>query len=104
MAKLQHYIPKVAVEAVLTVNLDELRALDALVGYGVDELIKHFYKHMGEAYLKPYEHGLRSFLQAAAGASTGIHQANEAQKALDKFYIEKGKPRTAAVEAKDAAT
>lgn len=91
MATLQNLTARVTVEAVLTLNLDELRALEALVGYGIDPLIKHFYQHMGESYLKPYEHGLRSFLQAAAKASTGIAAADEAQKALDEYRITKGR-------------
>lgn len=84
MAKLVAYKPHVEVSATITLNLVELRALDALTGYGVDKLLAHFYKHMGEAYLKPYEHGLRSFLEAAASVS--LHPANEAQKLLDTAH------------------
>lgn len=51
-----------AVTVGATISLDEsqLRALDALAGYGTDEFLKVFYKEMGESYLKPHEKGLRS--------------------------------------------
>lgn len=96
MAKLQHFTPRVTAEAIMTLDQDELRALDALVGYGVEPLIKHFYKYMGEHYLKPYEHGLRSFLKTAAHASSGIRAVDEAQRELDEWKIEKGRRRARA--------
>lgn len=96
MAKLQHFTPRVTAEAVMTLDQDELRALDALVGYGVEELIDHFYRQMGKAYLKPYEHGLRSFLRTAAHASSGIRAVDDAQRELDEWKIEKGRRKAAA--------
>ena len=96
MAKLQHFTPRVTVEAVLTLNHDELGALDALVGYGVEPFLKLFYKHMGEAYLKPHEAGLRSFFNAAAHARQGLRAVSEAQRDLDEYRIEKGRRRAAA--------
>lgn len=88
MASVKHFRPRIEAEAVITLNLDEMRALDALTGYGVDQLIEHFYKHMGESYLKPYEHGLRSFLKAAASVS--LHAADEAERVLQNHYASKG--------------
>lgn len=89
MAKLQSFRPRIEVEATIKLNLDEMRALDALTGYGVDKLIEHFYKHMGESYLKPYEHGLRSFLQAAASVS--LAAADEAERVLSEHYEKKAR-------------
>lgn len=37
----------------------ELRALDALVGYGVDNFLRVFYANLGQHYLKPHEAGVR---------------------------------------------
>jgi len=47
-------------EILLTLNETELRALDALVGYGVDPFLKVFYEKLGKAYMEPHEKGLRS--------------------------------------------
>lgn len=54
-----------AIEGSVIIVLDEseMRALDALVGYGTDAFLKAFYEKMGQSYLKPHEHGLRSFFQ-----------------------------------------
>jgi hypothetical protein len=97
LAKLEHFTPRVTAKAVMTLDQDELRALDALIGYGVDELIEHFYKQMGKAYLRPCEHGLRSFLKTAAHASSGIRAVDDAQRELDEWKIEKGRRKAAAV-------
>lgn len=49
---------KVELTATLELNESELRALDALAGYGTDTFVKVFYKHMGRHYLEPHEKGL----------------------------------------------
>jgi hypothetical protein len=59
MAKLKSS-PKVNVSITLELDEEEARALDALIGYGNDQFIKVFYEHMGTAYLKPHEKGLRT--------------------------------------------
>ena len=41
----------------------EARALEAMVGYGIDPFLKVFYEHMGQHYMKPYEAGLRSLFK-----------------------------------------
>lgn len=46
--------------AVLRLTEPEIRALDALAGYGTDGFLKVFYEKMGEHYLKPHEKALRS--------------------------------------------
>lgn len=56
--------PKVEFELYISLNESEARALEAIVGYGVDDFLKVFYTRMGEAYLKPHEGGLRSLFQA----------------------------------------
>ncbi len=68
----------------------EAGALDALVGYGVEPFLKAFYKEMGEAYLKPYEKGLRSLFQSIRegdGSVSGILE--KARDARQVFYGQK---------------
>ena len=52
--------PSLDVKVMLELNEDEIRALDALAGYGVEGFLKVFYKEMGQHYLRPHEAGLRS--------------------------------------------
>lgn len=56
--------PMITIEATFTVNESELRALDALAGYGDQAFIDMFYQKLGAAYLKPHEAGLREFLKS----------------------------------------
>lgn len=84
MAKLVQQ-PTVNVEATFTVSEAELRALDALAGYGDDAFIKMFYKEMGQHYMKPYEAGLREFLQTVRSfAPSIIRRTDDARKAFEK--------------------
>lgn len=60
MAKLNSTI-QVQYSATMTVTEAEMRALDALVGYGDEAFIKAFKEKLGKAYLRDHEHGLKSF-------------------------------------------
>ena len=67
------------------IQLDELevRALDALAGYGTDPFIEAFYKVMGKSYLEPYEDGLRSFLDGVRPiCKEAISRVDAARKEL----------------------
>ncbi len=68
--------------ATITLNEDEIKALDALAGYGVDQFIALFYKHMGRAYLEPHEAGLRSFLEVVCGCDRMVKSAEECREFL----------------------
>jgi hypothetical protein len=82
MAKLTQR-PVVDVSATFTVNEAELRALDALAGYGDDAFIKAFYEKLGSAYMLEHEHGLREFLQSVRNFAPAIlHRADAARKAF----------------------
>jgi hypothetical protein len=96
MAKLQHFTPRVTAEAVMTLDQEELRALEALVCYGIEPLLALFYKHMGSVYLKPHEAGLRSFLKTAHQASEGVRAVDQAQSDLNEYRIEKGRRKAQA--------
>ena len=77
-------LPVVSVTAKFTVTEGELRALDALAGYGDDAFIQMFYKNLGEAYMKPYEAGMREFLKSIRNvASPILSQTDKARKAFN---------------------
>lgn len=74
---------KVEFSGDLTLNEVELRALDALVGYGVEPFLKVFYEKMGEAYMKPHEAGLRSLFSAIRANVPGqLQRIDTARKLL----------------------
>lgn len=62
------------IETRITIDLSEAEAgaLDALAGYGTDEFLECFYKHMGKAYLQPYEAGLRSLFDSVRHGTAGV--------------------------------
>ncbi len=55
--------PSLDVKVVLELNEDEICALEALAGYGIDSFLKVFYAQMGQHYLRPHEAGLRSLFK-----------------------------------------
>jgi hypothetical protein len=62
--------PVIQVVTTFTVNEEELRALEALAGYGDDAFIKMFYNELGKHYLQPHEKGLREFLTSVRKLAT----------------------------------
>lgn len=77
--------PKVVLTATLELTKHELGALDALAGYGTDEFLEVFYKHMGKAYLEKHEEGLRSlFRSVRENVPRMFNRAREAEKAFTK--------------------
>lgn len=48
-------------ECTLRLTEGEMRALDALTGYGFRPFLEVFYKEMGKHYLEPFEKGLQEF-------------------------------------------
>ena len=48
-------------QCTLRLTEDEMRALDALTGYGFQPFVKKFYEKLGRHYLGPYEKGLQQF-------------------------------------------
>lgn len=73
------------VRATLTVNEAELRALDALVGYGTDPFLKVFYEKLGRAYLEKHEAGLRSLFESVRSLAPSIMgRIDSAREAFNK--------------------
>ena len=52
--------PTVEVNVVITLTESEIRALEALAGYGDKSFLDTFYKYMGRHYLQPHEDGIKS--------------------------------------------
>jgi hypothetical protein len=70
--------------ATLTLNETEVRALDALVGYGDDAFIKAFYETLGKAYMRDHEAGLRSAFEAIRrDVLPALHEIKQARKFLE---------------------
>ena len=63
----------------------EARALLSITVYGADEFLKVFYQHLGKAYLKNHELGLRSLFKS-------IKPIEFELKKIDKARIEFEKP------------
>ena len=52
------------IEATLVLDEEQVRALDAIVGYGPEAFIKDFKNQLGTAYIKPHEKGVHSLFKA----------------------------------------
>lgn len=60
----------------------ELRALDALVGYGFKAFLETFYTRMGKAYMEPYADDLKALFDKVETLRPQIHEINKARQAL----------------------
>lgn len=77
--------PIITVAVSFTVDEEEIRALDALAGYGDDGFVKAFYEKLGTAYMRDHEQGLRRFLKTIRGiAGPAIARVDEARKLLQQ--------------------
>lgn len=72
----------IEITASLTLNEGQLRALDALAGYGADAFLKAFYVKLGKSYMSPFERDLRDLFALIRGevpaALAGVKKAREA--------------------------
>lgn len=76
---MENFVVKIDVEVKANMVLSEieLRALDALVGYGVEPFLKVFYAQMGKHYLQPHEAGLRALFKNIGQVTPGpLRQAD----------------------------
>lgn len=73
--------PTVQAKFVLVLSEQEAGALHQLTGYGTDQFLEVFYKHLGKAYLGPYEQGLRSLFESikSQGYEGQIERLEEAR-------------------------
>lgn len=76
-------MPRIELDVSLRLNEAEIRALDALVGYGDKAFIETFYTHLGRHYLKPHEAGLLSLFDTVRSNLPPILRRHDAaQKAF----------------------
>lgn len=69
----------------LTLNEVEIRALDALVGYGDDSFLEVFKAKLGAAYIRDHEAGLRSAFSAIRrDVLPALHEIDDIRKSLPK--------------------
>ena len=96
--------PKIELTATFVLSEDELRALDALAGYGDDAFLKVFYAGLGRAYLGPYEQGLKELFAAVRRYVPGmLEQARKAKLSLEQIVIQDQVPRVPCPTPKQAA-
>lgn len=79
----------------------EVRALDALVGYGIDAFLEVFYEHMGRHCLRPHEAGLRSLFETIRSELPAVMRRHDAALkafALDDPIIRSRKDHDALIE------
>lgn len=75
--------PRVEVSATIKLTETELRALEALAGYGTDNFLEVFYKQMGKHYLQPHEAGIRTLFDVIRSDLNPIlHRTDAAKKAF----------------------
>ena len=75
---------RITVTASLDLNESEMRALEALVGYGTDTFLDAFYSKLGKHYLSPHEHGIRTlFEKIKEEIRPALGACNRARKAIE---------------------
>lgn len=70
-------------ECTLKLTESEMRALDAMTGYGFRPFLKVFYEKLGKHYLKPHEKALQEFF--AKVRTEGVPQLRAIDKARREF-------------------
>ncbi len=80
--------PHIEASAVFTVDEEEMRALDALVGYGFVGFITAFKKHMGESYMAGHEDGLKRFFESIrANIPAILDRATQARAVFEGLKV-----------------
>lgn len=70
-------------EGTLTLDESEMRALEAMVGYGVEPFLKVFYDKLGKHYMRDHEQGLRSLFKAIKrDIPNHLHNIDEVRAAV----------------------
>lgn len=75
--------PRLTFTVPIELSEGEAMALDALAGYGFKEFTDCFYKHMGTAYLKPYEADLKNLFEKIESIRPAIAEIKESRKKLE---------------------
>lgn len=85
----------VEIKATISLNEGDLRALDAMAGYGIEPFLKVFYEKLGKHYMQPYEANLRTlFKTIKADVPQALSKIDGARKTLlspDAYRLKVGK-------------
>jgi hypothetical protein len=74
---------KVEITATLELTEGQLRALDALVGYGDDAFFRAFYVKLGKHYMQPFERDMRDlFSQIRQNVPKALREIKEVREQL----------------------
>lgn len=79
--------PQINVQYTANIELREceLRAIDAMVGYGADAFLKVFYEKLGTNYMRDHESGLRALFEKITAHVPGqLRLVDSARAALTK--------------------
>ena len=80
-------------QCTITLSESEMRALDALTGYGDDAFLEVFYK-LGKHYMHPHEKGLRNlFERIREEIPPRLNTIDKARKSVQDWFIEEGKTK-----------
>lgn len=82
--------PHVETRATIELSEVEMRALEAMIGYGVQPFLDVFYQHLGKHYLKPHEAGIRSLFKTIGSDIPDVLRRADAARqafALDEPVI-----------------
>ncbi|SDQ99360.1 hypothetical protein [Pseudovibrio sp. Tun.PSC04-5.I4] len=84
-------VATVEAKAIITFGECELRALDAMTGYGIEAFLKVFYAELGEANMRPYEQDLRAlFATLNPPVSEALAKVNQARRVLEEASNKSG--------------
>ena len=82
--------------ASIALNETEVRALDALVGYGDDAFLKVFKEKLGAAYIRDHESGLRSFFATVRkDVLPALRDIDQTQKDIEQAATKRAEARRA---------
>ncbi|MHA7124265.1 hypothetical protein ACWV16_26540 [Achromobacter xylosoxidans] len=82
--------PHVETRATIELSEIEMRALDALIGYGIEPFLEVFYKYLGKHYMQPHEAGLRTLFKTIGSEIPAVLKRADAARqafALDRPIV-----------------
>lgn len=82
-------LKRTSIQADLSVDIQlseaEVRALDGIFGYNVDQFLKVFYEKCGKHYVQPHEAGVRSLHKTVRGILAGpLAEITKARDAVNQ--------------------
>jgi hypothetical protein len=66
----------------VTLTEGEVRALDAIAGYGADAFLKVFHKHLGSAYIRPFDNDFKELCEKIKTLRPAIKAIRDAREKL----------------------